>query len=104
MTLREQMRFREGAAHADDCIRRGLRAWAVRRDDDYAAPQTLLVFGTSRSDAIRRAQALARTGAPFSGTTWRCAEVTSGWDNPVVWPLPHTLASAAQRARPEEPA
>jgi hypothetical protein len=88
VTLREQMRSREGAAYADGCIRRRLRVWAVRRDDDYAAPQTLLVFGTSRADAIRRAQAPARTGAASSSTRWQCAEVTSGWDDPVVWPLP----------------
>jgi hypothetical protein len=92
ITLRRSMESREGSRSTEDAIRRGLRAWAVERRDltctgDLGRPQTTIVFGTCRSDGLRRAQAPARLCEPFHGTEWRVAEVTTGWDEPIVWPL-----------------
>lgn len=92
MTLRRAMESREGTRPTEDAIRLGLRAWAVERIDyDYKGeprrPLTAIVFGTCRSDGLRRAQTPARLCEPSHDTTWRVAEITGGWDAEVVWPL-----------------
>lgn len=93
MTLRAAMRSREGDREAAWQISRGLRAWAVERRDlthtgALGRPKTTIVFGTCRSDALRRAQAPARLCEPFQGTDWRVAEIGREWDEPFDWPLP----------------
>lgn len=90
MILRRTMELREGEQPTAHAIRLSLRVWAVERIDwpgDREHRTHCMVFGRSRSDAIRRAQAPARMGEAFHDTEWRVAEVTSGWDEPVVWPL-----------------
>lgn len=102
ITLRRAMQSREG--DADYQISRGRRAWAVeRRDVTYTGdlqerPQTAIVFGTCRSDALRRAQYGARLGESHHGTDWRLAEITSGWDEPFVWPLPREVVALSTPA------
>lgn len=86
LTLRRAMASREGTRPTEDAIRRGLRVWAVERFD-WHRPETTMVFGKSRSDALRRAQAPGRLGESFADTRWRAAEVVGGWDEVVVWPL-----------------
>ena len=85
MTLRQSMNHREGTRPTEDAIRRGLRAFAVERRDWRS--ETAIVFGRNRSDALRRAQAPSRLGESFHETQWRVAEITSGWDAPIEWPL-----------------
>jgi hypothetical protein len=88
MTLRESMRSREGAGEADRQISRGLRAWAIVRSGDRARPQTAIVFGTCRSDALRRASAPSRLGEELHHERTRAEAITSGWDEPIQWPIP----------------
>lgn len=85
-SLRACMYVREGVDETDRQISRGLRVWAVARFDAPHYPETAMVFGTCRSDALRRAQAPARLGGSFQGTQWRVAEIVGDWDGPVVWP------------------
>jgi hypothetical protein len=85
-SLRHAMYVREGVDETDRQICRDLRVWAVERFD-WHRPETAMVFGTCRSDALRRAQAPARLGESFAHTQWRVGQITSGWDEPVVWPL-----------------
>lgn len=98
MTLRQAMISREGDREADFQIGRGLRAWAVERRDlthtgELGRRQTTIVFGTCRSDALRRAKAPARLCESYHGTDWRLAEITSDWDEPFVWPLPREVVA-----------
>lgn len=98
MTLREHMHGREGRREAERQIARGLRAWAVERVTPLVSTatafcrETTIVFGTCRSDALRRASAPARLGEGVDGDITTAAEITSGWDSPVVWPLPFRVA------------
>lgn len=85
-TLRGVLCVTEGVAATDDAIRRGLRVWAVERTRDYLPRETLLVFGRSRSDAIRRAGAPARMGEEVEGDLTTAVEVPAEWDKPVRWP------------------
>lgn len=92
ITLREAMVSREGDREAEFQIGRGLQAWAVERRDltytgDLGRPQTTIVFGTCRSDALRRAQAPARLCESHMGTDWRAAPIDADWDCPFEWPL-----------------
>jgi hypothetical protein len=96
MTLRDIMRSREGTAAAEDAIRRGLRAWAVERytgSPGYRQRQTAIVFGRSASDARRRVCTPARLGEEIQGDTMTVAEITSGWDAPIVWPIARPVAA-----------
>jgi hypothetical protein len=96
MTLHEVMRTREGTAATEDAIRRGLRAWAVERytgSPGYRRRQTTIVFGRSASDAKRRACAPARLGEEIEGDDLAVAQITSGWDAPIVWPIAQAVAA-----------
>jgi len=86
ITIRQAMESREGAAAVAFAERRGLRVWVVERFD-WHRPEIAMVFGTCRSDAVRRAQAPARLGESYANTEWRTAEVVGKWDEPFVWPL-----------------
>jgi hypothetical protein len=86
-TLRMAMVSREGEHETAFQIGRGLRAWAVERTTFHDRRLTLLVFGTCRSDAVRRAASPARLGEECHGDVMRAEPVASGWDEPIVWPL-----------------
>lgn len=97
-SLRHAMYVREGVGETDRQIARGLSAWAIeRRDPTYAGglsrPQTTIVFGKCRSDALRRAKAPARLGESFYGTTWDAMQIRTEWDGPVIWPFERSEAS-----------
>jgi hypothetical protein len=85
-TLRGALYVTEGQAATDDAIRRGLRVWAVERTRAYMPRQTALVFGRSRSDAIRRAGSPARMGEEIDGDLTTAVEVPAEWDAPARWP------------------
>jgi hypothetical protein len=92
ITLRHAMHSREGAAEAEFQIDRGVRAWAVERRDvthtgEPGRRQTTIVFGTCRSDALRRAKAPGRLCEAHHGTDWRVAPIDVDWDAYFDWPL-----------------
>lgn len=87
-TLRDVMYAREGRDETERQIRRGLRAWAVeRRSPCLHRTGAIAVFGTGPADAKRRAAAPARLGEGVEGDTVEVAEIVSGWDEPLDWPL-----------------
>lgn len=87
-TLRAAMYAREGVATTDDAIRRGLSAFAVERTGmGRRRSQTTMVFGRSRSDALRRASAPARLGEEVGDEESCAALIASGWDEPITWPV-----------------
>ena len=86
-TLRSSLYDREGVVETDFQISRGLSAWAIERiSPSQRRPVTAIVFGKSRSDALRRASAPARLGEEIGNEVTRAARITSGWDEPVDWP------------------
>lgn len=78
----------EGPAETERQIARVLRAWAVDRRGPYMPTETLIVFGTCRSDAVRRASSPARLGEGVHGDETRATRILSGWDEPIEWPTP----------------
>lgn len=81
------MRGLEGDAETERQIARGLRAWSVQRvSPALHGRDWLTVFGTCRSDAIRRASAPARLGEEIHGDVTTAVVIASGWDEPIVWP------------------
>lgn len=84
-SLRAAMYSREGVEATDFAIRRGLQAWAVERSG-WPVVQRVIVFGRSRSDALRRASAPARLGEQIYGDVDTAAVIASGWDEPFAWP------------------
>jgi hypothetical protein len=96
MTTRQAMVSAEGQRETDFQIGRGLRAWAIERETghpDYRQRMTKIVFGRSRSDAVRRAASPARLGEELAADTTRAAPIASGWDEPIIWPLPSVAES-----------
>jgi hypothetical protein len=91
VTLRAAMHSREGVRAAEDAIRRGLRAWAVERESPVLHRRLrTIVFGGSPSDAGRRASTPGRLAEELDGDVTTVAEITSGWDAEIVWPLGHS--------------
>lgn len=89
-TLRGTMYCREGEKATEFAIGLGLRAWAVERTGEYRhRAVTAIVFGKSRSDALRRASAPARLAEEMHNDVTTAVEIMSGWDSPVVWPIVH---------------
>jgi hypothetical protein len=95
MTLRRAMVSREGERETEHQIARGMRAWAIERRG-LIQPRgcaTTLVFGRSRSDALRRASAPGRLGEEIADDVTDAREVTSGWDDAVIWPFERAEAT-----------
>lgn len=89
-SLRRSLYSHEGIDATDTAISSGLRAWAIERTTRHATSssrQTTIVFGRNRSDAKRRASAPARLGEEATSDLTIVAEITSGWDDSIVWPL-----------------
>lgn len=89
-TLRAAMHTREGVEEAERQIAMGRFAWAIERwrwgcHGDLYRCDTAVVFGKSRSDALRRASSPARLGEEQAGDCTITAVVQSGWDEPFVW-------------------
>lgn len=86
-SLRRSLYECEGVEATDDAIGRGLRAWAIQRMSSCLhRTLTAMVFGRCASDAVRRVAAPARLGEECHGDVTVAAPITSGWDDPVVWP------------------
>jgi hypothetical protein len=87
VTLREQMRSREGAAETERQLARGMRVWAVERRGS-CQPRgcaTAMVFGRNRSDALRRAG--ARLGEEVADDVTDARPFEQGPDEVGVWPF-----------------
>lgn len=88
LTLRMAMVSREGERETAFQIGRGLRAFAVERDSPVLGRTVkAIVFGKSPSDAKRRASAPARLAEECHGDVTRVAPITTGWNEPIDWPV-----------------
>lgn len=92
-SLRRALYVREGIDETDRQIGRGLRAWAIERNRGRLRPSTTIVFGTCRSDALRRASAPARLGEEIHGETTDARRIVADWDtSSFAWPFEREAA------------
>jgi hypothetical protein len=52
-----------------------------------------VVFGRSRSDALRRASAPGRLGEEVCDDVTDARPIDAGWDEPFEWPFPNEVAA-----------
>jgi hypothetical protein len=89
LTLRHAMTSREGDRETAFQIGRGLSAWAIERRSSLhpGRPRTTIVFGTCRSDALRRASAPARLAEEIHNDVTDARRIETGWDEEIIWPF-----------------